>query len=133
MSHGNMKRGTPGFGEEALQSLPGKVGSQVCNLVIFLILVPCDSYLISELWLKDVQDCLTALDFVIKEGLIDASKVAVVGISHGGFLATHLIGQVSILTEFRTMAGMVDEFAAPILVVPGIIFIWLLFFSAGSR
>ncbi|XP_015697373.1 acylamino-acid-releasing enzyme 2 [Oryza brachyantha] len=62
-------RGTPGFGEEALQSLPGKVGSQ------------------------DVQDCLTALDYVIKEGLIDASKVAVVGISHGGFLTTHLIGQ----------------------------------------
>ncbi|KAG8091599.1 hypothetical protein GUJ93_ZPchr0012g18853 [Zizania palustris] len=62
-------RGTPGFGEEALQSLPGKVGSQ------------------------DVQDCLAALDHVIKEGLIDASKVAVVGISHGGFLTTHLIGQ----------------------------------------
>uniref|UniRef100_A0A0E0BAI8 acylaminoacyl-peptidase n=1 Tax=Oryza glumipatula TaxID=40148 RepID=A0A0E0BAI8_9ORYZ len=62
-------RGTPGFGEEALQSLPGKVGSQ------------------------DVQDCLTALDYVIEEGLIDTSKVAVVGISHGGFLTTHLIGQ----------------------------------------
>lgn len=64
-------RGTPGFGEEALQSLPGKVGSQ------------------------DVQDCITTLDYVIKEGLIDASKVAVVGISHGGFLTTHLIGQDS--------------------------------------
>ncbi|RCV43027.1 hypothetical protein SETIT_9G262900v2 [Setaria italica] len=62
-------RGTPGFGEEALQSLPGKVGSQ------------------------DVQDCLTAVDHVINEKLIDASKVAVVGISHGGFLTTHLIGQ----------------------------------------
>ncbi|XP_047093825.1 acylamino-acid-releasing enzyme 2-like [Lolium rigidum] len=62
-------RGTLGFGEEALQSLPGKVGSQ------------------------DVQDCLMAVDYVIKEGLIDASKVAVVGISHGGFLSTHLIGQ----------------------------------------
>ncbi|XP_062205252.1 acylamino-acid-releasing enzyme 2-like isoform X2 [Phragmites australis] len=62
-------RGTLGFGEEALQSLPGKVGSQ------------------------DVQDCLTALDYVIKEELIDASRVAVVGISHGGFLTTHLIGQ----------------------------------------
>ncbi|XP_066384634.1 acylamino-acid-releasing enzyme 2-like [Miscanthus floridulus] len=62
-------RGTPGYGEEALQSLPGKVGSQ------------------------DVQDCLTALDFAIKEELVDASKVAVVGISHGGFLTTHLIGQ----------------------------------------
>jgi acylaminoacyl-peptidase len=69
-------RGTPGFGEEALQSLPGKVGSQ------------------------DVQDCLTALDYVIEGGLIDASKVAVIGISHGGFLTTHLIGQVSILTDF---------------------------------
>lgn len=62
-------RGTLGYGEEALQSLPGKVGSQ------------------------DVQDCLAALDHVIKEGLVDASKVAVVGISHGGFLTTHLIGQ----------------------------------------
>ncbi|CAN6293577.1 unnamed protein product [Urochloa humidicola] len=62
-------RGTPGFGEEALQSLPGKVGSQ------------------------DVQDCLTAIDYVINEKLIDESKVAVVGISHGGFLTTHLIGQ----------------------------------------
>ncbi|KAM3317305.1 hypothetical protein ACQJBY_035126 [Aegilops geniculata] len=62
-------RGTLGYGEEALQSLPGKVGSQ------------------------DVQDCLAALDHAIEEGLVDASKVAVVGISHGGFLTTHLIGQ----------------------------------------
>ncbi|XP_044953945.1 acylamino-acid-releasing enzyme 2-like isoform X1 [Hordeum vulgare subsp. vulgare] len=62
-------RGTLGYGEEALQSLPGKVGSQ------------------------DVKDCLAALDHTIKEGLVDASKVAVVGISHGGFLTTHLIGQ----------------------------------------
>ncbi len=49
---------------------------------------------------QDVQDCLTALDYVIEGGLIDASKVAVIGISHGGFLTTHLIGQVSILTDF---------------------------------
>jgi hypothetical protein len=59
-------------------------------------------YLMSKiLFLKrveqDVQDCLMALDYVIKEGLINAYKVAVVGISHGGFLSTHLIGQVSIL------------------------------------
>ncbi|KAI3903814.1 hypothetical protein MKW92_041230 [Papaver armeniacum] len=62
-------RGTLGFGEEALQSLPGKVGSQ------------------------DVSDVLAALDHVIEMGLADPSKVAVVGISHGGFLTTHLIGQ----------------------------------------
>ncbi|OVA05354.1 Peptidase S9 [Macleaya cordata] len=62
-------RGSLGFGEEALQSLPGKVGSQ------------------------DVNDVLAALDHVIEMGLVDPSKVAVLGGSHGGFLTTHLIGQ----------------------------------------
>ncbi|KAL3834809.1 hypothetical protein ACJIZ3_009545 [Penstemon smallii] len=62
-------RGSRGFGEEALQSLPGKVGSQ------------------------DVDDVLTAIDHVIDKGLAHPSKIAVVGLSHGGFLATHLIGQ----------------------------------------
>ncbi|GAB4843293.1 hypothetical protein Ancab_013258 [Ancistrocladus abbreviatus] len=62
-------RGSMGFGEEALQSLPGKVGSQ------------------------DVNDILTATDYVVDVKLADPSKIAVVGISHGGFLTTHLIGQ----------------------------------------
>ncbi|XP_030541210.2 acylamino-acid-releasing enzyme isoform X2 [Rhodamnia argentea] len=62
-------RGSLGFGEEALQSLPGKVGSQ------------------------DVNDVLTAIDHAINLGLANPSKIAVVGGSHGGFLATHLIGQ----------------------------------------
>lgn len=62
-------RGSLGFGEEALQSLPGKAGSQ------------------------DVSDVLTALDYAIEKGLVDASKVAVLGGSHGGFLTSHLVGQ----------------------------------------
>ncbi|KAK4405803.1 Acylamino-acid-releasing enzyme [Sesamum angolense] len=62
-------RGSLGFGEEALQSLPGKIGSQ------------------------DVSDVLTAIDHVIDQGLADPSKIAVLGGSHGGFLTTHLIGQ----------------------------------------
>lgn len=62
-------RGSLGFGEEALQSLPGKVGSQ------------------------DVNDVLAAIDHVIEMGLADPTKIAVVGGSHGGFLTTHLIGQ----------------------------------------
>ncbi|KAL3626355.1 hypothetical protein CASFOL_029904 [Castilleja foliolosa] len=62
-------RGSLGFGEEALQSLPGKVGSQ------------------------DVNDVLTAIDYVVDKGLADPSKIAVLGGSHGGFLTTHLIGQ----------------------------------------
>ncbi|KAL8481597.1 hypothetical protein ACS0TY_027926 [Phlomoides rotata] len=62
-------RGSLGFGEEALQSLPGKIGSQ------------------------DVSDVLTAVDHIIDKGLADPSKIAVLGGSHGGFLTTHLIGQ----------------------------------------
>ncbi|RYR79508.1 hypothetical protein Ahy_A01g004321 [Arachis hypogaea] len=62
-------RGSLGFGEEALQSLPGKVGCQ------------------------DVNDVLSAIDEVIKLGVASPSKITVMGISHGGFLTTHLIGQ----------------------------------------
>ncbi|WCJ23909.1 Acylamino-acid-releasing enzyme [Euphorbia peplus] len=62
-------RGSLGFGEEALQSLPGKVGSQ------------------------DVTDVLTAIDHIIDKGLASPSSIAVLGGSHGGFLTTHLIGQ----------------------------------------
>ncbi|KAK6929879.1 Acylamino-acid-releasing enzyme, N-terminal domain [Dillenia turbinata] len=62
-------RGSLGFGEEALQSLPTKIGSQ------------------------DVEDVLTAVDYAIDKGLADPSKITVLGGSHGGFLSTHLIGQ----------------------------------------
>lgn len=62
-------RGSLGFGEEALQSLPGKAGNQ------------------------DVKDVLTAIDCAIDMKLADPSKIAVLGGSHGGFLTTHLIGQ----------------------------------------
>ncbi|KAI3956988.1 hypothetical protein MKX01_001022 [Papaver californicum] len=72
-------RGSLGFGEEALQSLPGKVGSQ------------------------DVNDVVAALDDIIEMGLADPSKVAAVGISHGGFLTTHLIGQAP--DRFATAAA----------------------------
>ncbi|KEH27833.1 acylamino-acid-releasing enzyme-like protein, putative [Medicago truncatula] len=65
-------RGSLGFGEEALQSLPGKVGSQ------------------------DVNDVLSAIDHVINLGHASPSKITVMGISHGGFLTTHLIGQVQL-------------------------------------
>lgn len=62
-------RGSLGFGEEALQSLLGNVGRQ------------------------DVGDVLAALDLVIGNGMADPARVAVLGGSHGGFLATHLVGQ----------------------------------------
>lgn len=62
-------RGSLGFGEEALQSLPGNVGSQ------------------------DVNDVLAAIDHVISLKLASPPRIALFGGSHGGFLSTHLIGQ----------------------------------------
>lgn len=44
--------------------------------------------------MQDVNDVLTAIDYVIDKGLANPSKIAVLGGSHGGFLTTHLIGQV---------------------------------------
>lgn len=45
-------------------------------------------------YVQDVNDVLTAVDHTIDLGLCDPSKIAVVGGSHGGFLTSHLIGQV---------------------------------------
>ncbi|KAK2400018.1 acylamino-acid-releasing enzyme [Trifolium repens] len=87
-------RGSLGFGEEPLQSLPGKVGSQ------------------------DVNDVLSAIDHVINLGLASPSKITVMGISHGGFLSTHLIGQapekfvaaaaINPVCNFALMVGTTD-------------------------
>lgn len=44
--------------------------------------------------MQDVSDVLAAIDYVIDMGLADRAKISVLGGSHGGFLTTHLIGQV---------------------------------------
>lgn len=62
-------RGSTGFGEASLQSLPGRIGT------------------------ADVRDCLSALEHFVSEGAVLPEQVAVVGGSHGGFLTGHLIGQ----------------------------------------
>lgn len=49
---------------------------------------------------QDVGDVLAALDYVIENGMADPAKVAVLGGSHGGFLASHLIGQVQTAYNF---------------------------------
>ena len=60
-----------------------------CNLLLNLL-----AYLI-----QDVNDVLSAVDHAIEMGLADPSRITVLGGSHGGFLATHLIGQVMHLTH----------------------------------
>lgn len=41
-----------------------------------------------------MKDVLTAVDYAIDMGFSDASRISLFGGSHGGFLTTHLIGQV---------------------------------------
>ncbi|XP_072305930.1 acylamino-acid-releasing enzyme isoform X2 [Eucyclogobius newberryi] len=62
-------RGSLGFGQDNVLSLPGNVGTQ------------------------DVKDVQFAVESVLQGGDFDPEKVAVSGGSHGGFLACHLIGQ----------------------------------------
>lgn len=127
-------RGSVGFGEEALQSLPGNVGHQVYICVPLLVLLNFWAWWLLEVleftnprflgechvivvyWIvrlhyqflsflsmwQDVADVLAALDEVIQSGLADPAKIAVLGGSHGGFLASHLIGQVNDFFQFYT-------------------------------
>ncbi|NXY80502.1 ACPH enzyme, partial [Glareola pratincola] len=62
-------RGSLGFGQDSVYSLPGNVGTQD---------------------MRDVQLCV---ERVLQESWLDAGRVALVGGSHGGFLACHLLGQ----------------------------------------
>eukprot|EP00467_Chlorarachnion_reptans_P007269 CAMPEP_0114537610 /NCGR_PEP_ID=MMETSP0109-20121206/29673_1 /TAXON_ID=29199 /ORGANISM="Chlorarachnion reptans, Strain CCCM449" /LENGTH=865 /DNA_ID=CAMNT_0001721517 /DNA_START=146 /DNA_END=2743 /DNA_ORIENTATION=- len=64
-------RGSTGYGMDFLRSLPGRCGRQ------------------------DVDDCISALDHVVKMSgsNVDPDRVMAWGGSHGGFLTTHLIGQ----------------------------------------
>ncbi|NXG76872.1 ACPH enzyme, partial [Baryphthengus martii] len=62
-------RGSLGFGQHNVASLPGNVGTQ------------------------DVRDVQLCVERVLQEESLDAGRVALVGGSHGGFLACHLLGQ----------------------------------------
>eukprot|EP00208_Stichococcus_sp_RCC1054_P004576 CAMPEP_0206148488 /NCGR_PEP_ID=MMETSP1473-20131121/36760_1 /ASSEMBLY_ACC=CAM_ASM_001109 /TAXON_ID=1461547 /ORGANISM="Stichococcus sp, Strain RCC1054" /LENGTH=792 /DNA_ID=CAMNT_0053545837 /DNA_START=314 /DNA_END=2692 /DNA_ORIENTATION=- len=62
-------RGSTGYGEDCIQALPGHAGS------------------------ADVADCMAALHAAVDRGWVDPERVAIVGGSHGGFLAGHLAGQ----------------------------------------
>ncbi|XP_077080050.1 acylamino-acid-releasing enzyme isoform X3 [Siphateles boraxobius] len=63
-------RGSTGFGQDGIESLLGNVGSQD---------------------VKDVQRAV--LCALHNENTLDPDRVAVMGGSHGGFLACHLVGQ----------------------------------------
>jgi acylaminoacyl-peptidase len=89
-------RGSTGFGQASIDSLCGTIGT------------------------NDVSDMMTALTDTLAAypDMLDADKVCVVGGSHGGFLAGHLIGQHpdtfcaaalrNPVTNIPAMAGVTD-------------------------
>jgi acylaminoacyl-peptidase len=62
-------RGSFGFGQDSIESLPGRVGTQ------------------------DVKDVQAVAVRVMETHNVDASRVVAMGGSHGGFITGHLIGQ----------------------------------------
>ena len=62
-------RGSTGYGQASIRSLPTNIGTQ------------------------DVEDVITATNDVCQNGLVDANRIGICGGSHGGFLTAHLTGQ----------------------------------------
>jgi acylaminoacyl-peptidase len=71
-------RGSTGFGQRAVESLPGNIGD------------------------IDVKDIIHAVETVCSAGWVNPNRVGICGGSHGGFLAAHCIGQYP--TTFRAAA-----------------------------
>lgn len=81
-------RGSLGFGQTQLHSLPENIGTQ------------------------DVQDVQRAALKVLGSGEVDTSNVFITGGSHGGFLTAHLIGKYPDFYRAAAMRNPVVEVSA---------------------
>eukprot|EP01133_Synstelium_polycarpum_P001163 gene1163-1332_t len=82
--------GSTGYGKDFVDSVPGKVGE------------------------LDVKDCLDTIDYLVKtsNGTLDSNRVGVIGGSHGGFLAAHLIGLSEPRVKVAVMRNPVIDISA---------------------
>lgn len=82
-------RGSTGFGQDSIDSLPGNIGTH------------------------DVHDMVQAIqDAINAHPGLDKDNMAVVGGSHGGFLTAHLIGQYPSLFKAAAMRNPVTNIPA---------------------
>lgn len=80
-------RGSSGFGQRALESLPGNVGT------------------------LDVEDLVHAVATITDAGWVDKKRIGICGGSHGGFLASHCIGQHPGMFKAAAMRNPVTNIA----------------------
>jgi len=60
---------------------------------------------------KDLEDCLLGVDHVVKEGLVDPERIAVVGGSYGGYLAQMIVAKSSRFKAAVTLYGVFNWFS----------------------
>lgn len=81
-------RGSLGFGQRALESLPGNIG------------------------VLDVKDVVDAAVKISDSGWVDGERIGICGGSHGGFLASHCIGQFPDLFKVAALRNPVTNVAS---------------------
>jgi acylaminoacyl-peptidase len=81
-------RGSTGFGQASIQSLPTKIGT------------------------LDVQDVITATNNICSSGLVDSNRIGICGGSHGGFLTAHLTGKYPTMFRAAVMRNPVVNLPA---------------------
>lgn len=81
-------RGSTGFGQRALEALPGHIGS------------------------LDVKDVVHAATTMSESGWVDPDRIGICGGSHGGFLAAHCVGQFPEIFKVAAMRNPVTNIAS---------------------
>jgi acylaminoacyl-peptidase len=81
-------RGSIGFGQGAIESLPTNIGT------------------------LDVEDLIAATNSVLKSGLVDPERVGICGGSHGGYLTAHATSQYPDLFRAAAMRNPVVNIAS---------------------